>query len=230
VSDADGDRATADWRRFSALPRMVNHWDRPGWDSGRSAYYWYLTFDSPALSMLTQKCQEQFDRLGLDLVETDWLHLSLIRLAWSDEISRDYAERAAEEANCQLQEISGFTLWVGPLAGSAGAIRFSVEPWEPIKTVRETLARLSPGADRIAVPKPFLPHISIAYNNHDRLARPVIDVAAEARLLPKVAVDVAEVALVEVRRVGRAYKWKTVRQVPLGNPSPVGRAGRPGSC
>jgi 2'-5' RNA ligase len=218
VSDDDSSRAVEDWHRFSTLARMVNHWDRPGWDSGRSAYYWYFTFNDFALSTFAQQHQERLAGLGLDLVGPEWLHLSLDRLAWTDEISHEDAKRAADEAQCRLEGTSRFALQIGPLAGSAGAVRFSVEPWEPIETIRSLLAAINP-TDCTATPRTFLPHITIAYNNHDRLARPVIDVVAQTRSHPAISVEVTQVGLVAVRRDGHAYKWETVRQIALGGRS-----------
>lgn len=220
MNNTDGNVVADDWRRFSSLSRMSNHWDRPGWNGGRSAYYWYLTFNNPALLLLTRRCQEQLDGLEMDLVANRWLHLSLTRLAWADEMSPGDAVFAAEEAGSRVGDVPQCTLQIGPVAGSSGAVRLSVEPWKSIGKIRDALGDPQPERDGSAPPKPFLPHITIAYNNHDRPARPVIDAVAQARSLAKVAVEVHEVALVEVRRVGAAYEWTTVKELPLGGGPP----------
>ena len=204
-----------DWSRFSSLSQMVNHWDRPGWTSGRSAYYWYLTFDSPALTRLAIECQSKFVPDDFDIVEASWLHLSVLKLAWSDEIETVEVTEIVQRARSECQSVEPFSLDVGPLAGSAGAIRFSVTPWEPVMDLRVRLGNANPPCDKLTSTNPFLPHISIAYSNQIKPAGPVISGVADARNAPQERINVNDVALVEVRRHGRSYKWSTVERIPL---------------
>lgn len=205
-----------DWTRFSSLSHLTDHWERPGWTATRTAYYWYLTFDSPELHALTRDCQSQLEFLGLDMVETNWLHLSLVRLGWSDESSLASALDVADKAAKRCAEVAPFGLEVGPLAGSAGAVRFSVSPWKPLIQLREHLAAANAAAATLLAESTFLPHISIGYSNRSRLAAPVVRAVAELRAKPTISLDITDVALVEVRREGRSYKWDMVTRVPLG--------------
>jgi 2'-5' RNA ligase len=211
-----GNGPASDWPRFSSLSHLVDHWDRPGWRDGRSAYYWYLTFDSPELNALARDCQQQLGFLGLDMVEPDWLHLSLVRLGWSDETSSASVLDVAEKAAKRCADIPPFGLDVGPLAGSAGAVRFSVSSWEPLVQLCEQLAAANDSISSSAPKSAFLPHITIGYNNHPRPAAPVIRAVAELRTTPTISVDVVDAALVKVHREGHSYKWDTVARVPLG--------------
>jgi 2'-5' RNA ligase len=194
---------------------MVNHWDRPGWTSGRSAYYWYLTFDSPSLVGLATECQSKFVPDDFDIVETDWLHLSVIKLAWSDEIAMGKVSQVVRRARSACEVVEPFSLDVGPLAGSAGAIRFSVTPWEPVVDLRVRLGNANLPSLEPTSTSPFQPHITIAYSNQVRAAGPVVSSVADAKNVPQVRINIGDVALVEVRRHGRSYKWNTVERIPL---------------
>ena len=208
--------STDDWTRFSSISQMVNHWERPGWTPGRSAYYWYLTFKSAELRAVTRRIQQQLDGLSLDVVETEWLHLSVVRLGWSDQVDVVEVLEIAEAAANRCRQLSRFRLEVGPLAGSAGAVRLSVNPWRPIINLRDQLIAEKPFFHETAMKSEFLPHITIAYNNHSRPAGPVISAVAAARDVPTTFLDVEDVALVDVRRDGHAYKWDTLARVSLG--------------
>ncbi|MGP4083728.1 2'-5' RNA ligase family protein [Streptomyces sp. KR55] len=217
--------AAHDWAAFSALPEMTDHWSRPGWFDGARAYYWMLTFpDASALTDLALGCQEALAPLGLDPVPAeDGLHITLARVRGHDAVSHGQLDVLGRTAARLLP--GAFTLQAVPLAGSRGAVRFSVGPWRPL--VRLHAALLQAGRTvGITPPKPtahFRPHLSIAYNNRGRDARPVVDVVASLRTLPSVDVEVADVQLVELRRDGVTYRWDVLESFPLTAPDFVGQ-------
>ncbi|GIJ51230.1 hypothetical protein Val02_81160 [Virgisporangium aliadipatigenens] len=205
-----------DWRRFSALSRMANHWDRPGWTDGRQAYYWYLTFDSPALRDLAVSCQRRLDLPFLDPVPPFGIHLTMPRIGWSDEVSPAEVQRIAEAAVAECSAVRRFDLGVGPLSGSAGAVRFSVTPWEQLVLLHDRLrgavaSVLGPGRPAAE----FRPHVGIAYCNRAVPAAPLVARVATLRALPLVTVPVDRVELVLVRRQERAYAWTTLESLML---------------
>jgi 2'-5' RNA ligase len=197
---------------------MVNHWQRPGWTPGRQAYYWYLTFDSIDLERLAKHCQDRLRLPYLDPVPLEELHLTLPRVGWSDEISADVAEAVADAATAACTHMRPFILNVGPLAGSAGAVRLSVSPWEPVMTLYHGLQ------DAIHAVRgdtndegEFRPHIGVAYSNSAVSTDPLIGAIHPLRELPTVDVTVTKADLVLLRRRGRTYTWSTVRSLPLGD-------------
>lgn len=160
--------AAHDWAAFSALEEMTDHWSRPGWPDGARAYYWMLTYpDSPALADLALRCQKELAPLGLDPVPDRGLHITLARVGARDTVTPRQLDALARTAARRL--LAPFTLQAMPLAGSRGAVRFSVGPWGPLVNLYAALA----GAGRsegIAPEKPialFRPHLSIAYNTGD---------------------------------------------------------------
>ncbi len=114
-----------DWHRFRQLSQLGNHWERPGWSDGRRSYHWLLTFEYPsALHTLAAQCQEPFhDIPQFDLVPLDTLHLTIQRVAFTDELSAASLEAAVTVVSERCQHVVPFGLRIGWLAGSAGAIR-----------------------------------------------------------------------------------------------------------
>jgi 2'-5' RNA ligase len=205
-----------DWAAFDALAEMTDHWSRPGWADGARAYYWMLTFsDAPALLDIARRCQEPLAPLGLDLVPGDGLHITLARVGRHDALTPGQLQAVARTAAQVLP--CDFSLRAVPLSGSRGAVRFSVGPWGPLVRLHAALLRAAQ-IEGISPSKPtahFRPHLSIAYNNRNRDARPVAETVASLRSLPAVDVEVTDVQLVELRREGFAYRWEVLESLPL---------------
>lgn len=208
--------AAHDWEAFSALDVMTDHWARPGWADGSQAYYWMLTFpDEPKLAALALRCQEELAPLGLDPVPVDGLHITLTRVGSPGAVSPVELSSLARGAEALLP--SAFSVRAIPLAGSRGAVRLSLGPWEPLLQLHTALVEagqavgLAPKKSTSA----FRPHLSLAYNNHRRPAAPIVDAVAGLRELEPVELDKAAVELVDLRREGRTYRWDVLESVPL---------------
>ena len=213
-----------DWHRFQHLDYLGNHWQRPGWAKGRRSYHWLLTFEhAPGLHALAAQCQAPFrDHPQFDLVPLDGLHLTLQRVAFTDElpVSSLPAVLAAVKQRCQ--GMAPFQLRIGWLAGSTGAIRFTALPIEPTAEVHAMTTTPTstpvdtPGHIPACAKEEFWPHVSIAYSNSTQLAAPVITQVAALRHLPPAEVLVTNVALVELRRERRVYQWEMMGRVEMG--------------
>lgn len=209
--------AAHDWAAFSALDEMTDHWARPGWSEGSRAYYWMVTFpDHQPLAGLARQCQEQLAPLGLDPVPADGLHITLARVGRPDAVLPDQLDSLARDAEGLVP--CTFSVHAMPLAGSRGAVRLSLGPWEPLLRLHHALATAGSSAG-LAPTKPtsaFRPHLSLAYNNRRRPAAPVVDAVSGLRVLSPVELCVAAVQLVELRREGRTYRWGVRKSVFLG--------------
>lgn len=207
--------AAHDWAAFSALDEMADHWARPGWSDGSRAYYWMLTFpEAPELSSLAQRCQRALAPLGLDPVPTNGLHITLTRVGTPDTVTPAQLESLALSVQPVLT--TAFSLRAMPLAGSRGAVRLSLGPWEPLLQLHAALVEATQATG--LAPKPtavFRPHLSLAYNNRRRAAAPVVDAVAGLRALPPVELPIATVQLVELRRRGREYRWDVLKSLPF---------------
>lgn len=217
----DHDYVRSDWNRYRQLDTLINHWNRPGWTNGRRSYHWIVRFDDhPAVRQLTTRCQDRLRHLPtLDLVPATSLHLTLQRVGFTDEITPATAHAVAAAARDRYAALPPFAATVGPLAGSAGAVRFSAGPHQPFHRLRDTaidaVAQVR-GLDAVpARTADFLPHVSIAYNSTATDAMPIIEQVAALRSLEPVTVPVEAVDLVELRRDGRAYAWRLIATAPL---------------
>src|ERR1700754_4356974 len=89
--------ATNDWAAFENVGEMVNHWDRPGWHDGRRSYHWILSFaENAELSAMARECFQACDAHAFDPVPVDALHLTIRRVAFTDEIDRSALDAVAD--------------------------------------------------------------------------------------------------------------------------------------
>jgi 2'-5' RNA ligase len=211
-----------DWHRFRQLRQLDDHWQQPGWIGPRRSYHSLLTFDHPSsLWTLATQCQKQFRQLHqFDLVPLEGLHLTLQRLAFTDEISRDSLSATLTAIRRHCQHIAPFLLRIGWLAGSSGAIRFTTLPAAPIATIRDMIISQTVNFDAPANTHPsrskkFWPHVSIAYSNTTQAAAPVVARVAALRHLQPAEALITSLALVELRREDRAYRWEVLERIEL---------------
>jgi 2'-5' RNA ligase len=128
-------------------------------------------------------------------------------------------ERVASAASEACRTLSPFTLHIGPLAGSSGAISFSASPHAVIAQLRKTLiSATSTVLGEISPPDSahFRPHVGIAYGNEEIAADPIIKPARRIRQVPIIEVDVHTAALVSLTRRQNSYRWVEQHTIPLG--------------
>ncbi|MBT1188086.1 2'-5' RNA ligase family protein [Streptomyces sp. CJ_13] len=212
-----------DWRAFSAVERMKDHWARPGWADGHRAYYWMLTFPE-AVDLITQArhCQDELAHLGMDPVPADGLHVTMVRIGSTEAVPESKVRLLAGLAEQLPQE--SFRITAHPLAGSRGAVRYTLTPWAPLVSLHAALSSIG---QRAGVPggsptSAFRPHLGVQYSNRECAAAPVVESVARLRTVAPIALEIASVDLVELRRTAGppAYRWRVVRSIPL-RPAPT---------
>ncbi|MCP2243331.1 2'-5' RNA ligase superfamily protein [Lentzea aerocolonigenes] len=208
-----------DWQAFSQVDFMQNHWDRPGWVEGRRSYHWMLSFhEDLVVQDLASRCQAELVRPDFDPVPLDALHLTIGRVAFADETAQDTVDRLVEIAKVKCKKLAPFGLEVGPLAGSRGAIRFTVAPWLPLLELHRTLAEATADVfddmDRMQTPN-FRPHVSIAYCNQTVPVSSLLPLVGRLRALSPVSTSVVAASLVELRREERAYRYEEMARLDL---------------
>jgi 2'-5' RNA ligase len=200
-----------DWLAFRQLSELGDHWTSKPWPPGTTGYYWYFTFDDPALVDLAAHCQKHLATEGFDPVPLDGLHLTVLTIGRTDDVADDQLASVADAARARLTGISPFDLSVGPLTGSRSALRFSVAPWDNLLEahglLREATAIVRPDTS-LAQSSEFRPHIGIGYINSARPAARLIGEVAPLRDLSPVTVHVSQIKLVELRREERQYRWR----------------------
>ncbi len=217
-ADRDNGSPETDWAAFAAVSRMVNHWERPGWRPGRMAYYWYLGFgDQPEVRTLAGRCQDVIAAPHFDLVDAAELHMTLERVGFAEDIDAARIRTVQRSAARLLAGFGTLDITVGPLAGSTGALSFSIEPRNRIGELRSllVLANRESGIPVDGEEQAFRPHVGIAYCNRSTDARPIIAQVETLRTLPTVNVRNSEALLVALTRNERSYSWTPVHRIPL---------------
>ncbi|WP_330229322.1 2'-5' RNA ligase family protein [Nocardia sp. NBC_00508] len=208
-----------DWTAFRQLGSLHDHWSLKSWAPGQSGFYWYLTFDDPALADLAEQCQKSLADDGIDPVPLDGLHLTLLSVGRTGDISDEQLAGVADAAHARLSAVAPFDLDVGPLTGSRSALRFSVTPWDTLldlhRLLREATATQR-SASRLTDTTELRPHLGIGYINRPQNAATIVADIAALRDLPPVTVHVNKVHLVELRRDGRQYRWTDRAVLSLG--------------
>ncbi|MFI7174784.1 2'-5' RNA ligase family protein [Streptomyces spororaveus] len=206
----------ADWSAFTRIGRMSDHWDRPGWTAGHRAYYWMVTFaGASGLVDEALSCQNALAELAMDPVPADGLHITMAKIGNRGQVTGPQLGALAGSVRGTLGR--PFRLLAHPMAGSRGAIRFTLTPWTELVALH---AALTQAGTRAGVPGGrgtplFRPHLGILYNNRDREAATPIQAVAALRSRSPVELTVNAVQLVELRRDARAYRWDTLHELAL---------------
>ncbi|MER5647898.1 2'-5' RNA ligase family protein [Streptosporangium sp. NPDC002524] len=206
--------------RFLTLRRLTNHWARP---ATPRAYYWYLEFEnSPTLISMVKDCQKAISFPYYDLTPPSGLHLTLDRIAFEDDISPNQLRSIEAAAVRACEETAPFTVTIGHLGGTPGAIGFSASPTDTVRNLRDTLreATLSVYSNAPVKGAEFHSHVAIAYCNTDGVpANQVVAAVERMNALPSVDVTVRQTSLVVLERRPGAYVWQTVSRIALSGGS-----------
>lgn len=203
---------SAEWDEFRQRQVLESHWTRPGWWTGREAYYWMIRFDDDeSVAQLAASCQEVLGLPTLDLVPRRSLHLTLSRVGFVDETDLAVARREVGRARTRLRGTEPIPVRVGPLSGSIGAIRLIVTPRLAVTGVRDKTHEPTNGQR-----EGFRPHVSIGYVNRQTAAAPLIDRVRDLhQRLRSVLTTVNAIHLVRLRREEHRYELQTIDAVSL---------------
>jgi 2'-5' RNA ligase len=206
-----------DWTAFSRLDTLTNHWQRPAWPDGAQAFYWLLPLGGvPGLRAQALAFMEALASVpDLDPVPSELLHLTISRVGAATAIADEQLTAIATAAADRLKSVEPIHLHIGPLAGSTGAIRFSVTPWSGLMKLRDELVAATRSVLDCPSNAGWRPHVSIAYNTRPRAASLVVDRVRELRAQPPIEITATDVELVKLVRTGRVYQWTTIHRLTL---------------
>ncbi len=205
--------AQHDQAAYFGLDRLLRHWDRPH----RTALGWLVDFGAiPAAVDLAERCQSQLPKEGLDRIPVRWLHMTIRGLGYADETPDDVIEAAVEGVRHRLKDWEPLDLSLVPLAGSPGAVRFSVTPWRQLLDLFDAISDGSQLNDKKGVDV-YRPHVGIAYSAVQQPAEPIQQaVRTLADQEPPTAIRINEVCLGRVSRSQGFYQWDSLAAVALG--------------
>ncbi|SFF74992.1 2'-5' RNA ligase superfamily protein [Actinacidiphila alni] len=194
---------------------MINHWDRPGWTSTTRAYYWLIPIATKALADQAEQSQQALAGMGFDPIDRTGLHLTLGRIGLAEDITDQHLTQLIE---CSAKGLPpAATAHAIPMAGSRGAVRYSLAPWTPVLRLHQYLdtAVRATGLRGLGPTARLRPHIGIAYSHRVQDAGPVQAAVEALRCLPAMPVRVDRAVLVLQRREPGAYRWDVLHELLL---------------
>jgi len=184
-------------------------------------YHWHLLFhDQPAVQDLAKEAQRRLAGIpNLDLVPSQWLHLTTLVVGFADEVSADQVAAMTAGARRRLASVAPIQVTLGRIFYHPEAVVLAVEPSGALDPVLHALAAAARAAGCAAMPDtdPWLPHVTVAYSNSAGPAAPAI--AALGRRLPETTVTIRSASLVAQTQVGHTWQWRPVAEVHLGSPA-----------
>jgi len=198
--------------------RARDHWWwRPGWGPGSRYLTFHLTFEgATALHAAAERVAADLrGACAVDLVSTDWLHLTMTGVGFTAEVD----DRALEGLSDVVFSWAAATR-TDPLrfdrsfAYSEGfGIAMRPATWlDDLKAIQSDAVS---AVRDVRNDSGFQPHVTLAYFSGDAdLAR----VEHAARRLPEdgISVDHPRLSLIELGRDDRMYTWRILRQLTLG--------------
>lgn len=157
------------------------HWYwRPGWHVGSRFYTWHVTFEGlPEVTALAAEYRSLLaGQPTLDVIPTQWLHLTMQGLGFVDQIDDDDVDAIVAAARVRCSALDPMVLTLGAPHVDPESIQIAVEPAEPVRRLRSAIrASIADvwGPEKVPEPaEPYSPHISLAYTNADGPAAPLV--------------------------------------------------------
>lgn len=206
--------------------QLVSHWEELAeWPPERLLHACYLTMsDQPDLRALVADYQQQLAPIaGLDLIQPEWLHMTIQGVRFIDEVHPESIIELAWRLDDLFRTVRPFEVVVERPVGSADSILMPVRPIEPLAAIREDmrhlLASLPAFGELFVLPGQqgdFDPHISIAYVNAPTSGRLVSEALAACPHAP-LRITVSKVSMIMLGRSDRRYHWLDERAIPFGD-------------
>jgi 2'-5' RNA ligase len=200
--------------------RMADRWqDRPEPGPGEAQLYWHILMrDQPQARALAAVARQRLARFdGLHATPEPWLHLSVLRLGLSTEISAADLSAMVDVTRQLLQQVPPVTITVGQVLYHPEAIALGIRPPEALDGV--SLAVRKAAAEALALSPDVLsarwiPHLTVAYSTQDQDAAPII--AELGRELPDCPLTIDTVHLVAQYGAERDWNWQPLAVARLG--------------
>jgi 2'-5' RNA ligase len=194
-----------------------DHWTAtdPLWQHGDDVLTWHFTFEElPPVQALARRLRPALDLPYLDVVPSQWLHLTTQGVGLSADVRADHQARIVLEAADRLASERPPAATLGRPGLFEDSVGVPVEDNGRLQTIRLRLQEAD-AAVRGAGSVPdwrteFQPHVTLAYANA------VADAADLILPDTSVAVTFQEVSLIRLHRTRGLYSWDVLGRVPIG--------------
>lgn len=180
-------------------------------------YTWHFTFaDQPAITALAASYEHMLAGLpDLEMVPSQWLHLTTQGVAFTDEIGQDDVTAIISQARDRIKDIPPLRVTLGPARVTPEAVLLDVAPADGLVAIRsrlrEAIATVR-GMDQVLDGEQWVPHVSVAYSSGTAPVFPYVEAVSPGGTAECV---ISDVDLIELNRDHRMYEWDTVATARL---------------
>lgn len=203
---------------------VKNHWarERP-WRPGRRLWALYVSCGSiPPVVAHATAFQERLSGVnGLDLVEPRWLHMTVLGVAFVEEVDPASMAGLLERVTAVAAAVPPIDMVAAAPRARTDAVWMSVSTTPSIVPLRQELeqaVRTCLGREPHVLPLPrtgFAPHISIAYANADPPAADEVNERLSAVDRPPVSFRASHLSLLRLRREAARWSWDGEQRIPF---------------
>jgi 2'-5' RNA ligase len=175
--------------------------------------------DQPQVRALAAVARQRLNGFsGLHFTPEQYLHLSILRVGLSTEISPSDIDAMVGQASRLLKSRPPVTFTLGQVLYHPEAISLGIRPEDALNAV--SLAIRQATASTLALPtdvttSSWIPHVTVAYSTQDQAAEPII--AALGRELPMCPVTIDTIHLIAQHAAERAWNWQSVATISIGS-------------
>lgn len=203
---------------------MKNHWAREEpWRPDQRLWALYVNCGAiPSLVTHATAFQERLSGVrGLDLVEPRWLHMTVLGVAFVEEVDPADMVRLLDRATTLAAAVPPIDMVADAPRARTDAVWMSVSTRPSIVPLRQALAeavRTCLGREPHVLPLPrtgFRPHISIAYANAFPPRRDEVDERLSDVDRPPTPFRATHLSLLRLRRGAASWSWDGEQRIPF---------------
>jgi 2'-5' RNA ligase len=154
---------------------------------------------------------------GLHFTPEPWLHLSVLRVGLSTEISHGDISAMVGQAQSLLQQTAPVTFALGQVLYHPEAIVLGVTPGDALDAVSLAVRKAAESAGVLSTGETtslWIPHVTVAYSTEDQPADPII--GALGHELPECPVTIDTIHLIAQHGAERDWTWQPLATIPVG--------------
>jgi 2'-5' RNA ligase len=180
--------------------------------------------DQPNLRELVAQYQRPIaDLPNLDIIPSQWLHVTMQGIGFADEVTTTDVEVVTERLREELRGPDAPTVTFHEASIESEAALLKAMPPEPLYQLRlhmyDAIASvLAPSnfSEPRPEPRQFKPHVSLAYVNQEGQVQPIADALNIVDAHP-VTVTFRKASLLVFHRDHQMYEWTQATPLPIGH-------------
>lgn len=203
--------------------QMVNRWQgRSEPRPGQGQLYWHILLkDEPRFQTLASIAQEKLAGFAdLHLTPKQWLHLTVMPAGFAEDFTTADIKEMTQRVRRLLSGMPPIIITFSRIFYHPEAIVLGVQPAGALDALFGAIrcaTSVVKGQDEVSSDEPWTPHVTLAYSTAVQPVAPII--AALGQKLFSCDVTIRCVNLIVQEGPERLWKWRSLAEVPLGDPS-----------